>query len=112
MLIAQFEQVRRRHELPLRSRTDDRPRVGFGLRLHPESAGLQHRRLVGILTALEEEAVRSGVERMFLEVRVSNAAAMLLYLKHGYVGRYVRPRYYGDGEDALIMEKPLKKRQE
>lgn len=65
-----------------------------------------------ILDALEEEAVSLGVERMFLEVRVSNAAAMLLYLQHGYVGRYVRPRYYGDGEDALIMEKALKKRQE
>lgn len=62
-----------------------------------------------ILAALEKEAASMGAERMFLEVRVSNAAAMLLYLKHGYIGRYVRPRYYGDGEDALIMEKPLAK---
>ena len=44
---------------------------------------------------------------MFLEVRVSNAAAMSLYLKRGYVGRYARPRYYGDGEDALVLEKGL-----
>ena len=61
----------------------------------------------GILERLESEAAAAGVKRMFLEVRVSNAAAMSLYLKRGYVGRYVRPRYYGDGEDALIMQKDL-----
>ena len=61
----------------------------------------------GILDNLEGAAASAGVKRMFLEVRVSNAAAMLLYLKRGYVGRYVRPRYYGDGEDALIMQKDL-----
>ena len=60
-----------------------------------------------ILESLEKRAASAGVGRIFLEVRVSNAPAMALYLKCGYVGRYVRPRYYGDGEDALIMEKQL-----
>ena len=49
----------------------------------------------------------AGVRKMFLEVRVSNAPAMSLYLGAGYVGRYARPRYYGDGEDALVMDKNL-----
>jgi [ribosomal protein S18]-alanine N-acetyltransferase len=42
-----------------------------------------------------------------LEVRVDNAAAIRLYLKHGYreFGRYAR--YYPDGTDALRMEKLL-----
>lgn len=60
-----------------------------------------------LLACLEARAAAAGVKRVFLEVRVSNAPAMALYLKRGYVGRYARPRYYGDGEDALVMEKVL-----
>lgn len=60
-----------------------------------------------LLDYLEGEAKKRGTERIFLEVRVSNAPAMRLYLSRGYVGRYVRPRYYGDGEDAVIFVKEL-----
>lgn len=60
-----------------------------------------------MLESLVSKAGSLGVKRLYLEVRVSNAAAMALYLKMGFVGRYVRPRYYGDGEDALIMVKEL-----
>lgn len=69
-----------------------------------------HRRkgvAAAVLESLERAAACRGVKRMFLEVRVSNAAAMSLYLKRGYTGRYARPRYYGDGEDALVMQKDL-----
>ena len=62
-----------------------------------------------MLIFLETQALKRGVKRIFLEVRVSNAAAMSLYLKLGYVGRYVRPKYYGDGEDAVVMSKELGK---
>ena len=60
-----------------------------------------------MLSRLEKRAALLGVKRVFLEVRVSNAPAMSLYLKAGYAGRYVRPKYYGDGEDALVMLKNL-----
>ncbi len=60
-----------------------------------------------ILKMLTKKAAEGGVKRLFLEVRVSNAAAMALYLRHGFIGRYARPRYYGDGEDALVMMKEL-----
>ena len=60
-----------------------------------------------LLGALERAAKERGTKRIFLEVRVSNAPAMTLYLSCGYVGRYVRPRYYGDGEDAVIFAKEL-----
>ena len=60
-----------------------------------------------LLARTETEVRAAGAKRMFLEVRVSNAPAMSLYLKAGYVGRYARPRYYGNGEDALVMEKAL-----
>ena len=44
---------------------------------------------------------------MILEVRPSNRRAQLLYRRLGYhvIGR--RPRYYGDGEDALVMFLPV-----
>ena len=60
-----------------------------------------------ILQDLTEEAKKRGAQRIFLEVRVSNAPAMMLYLKHGFRGLYARSRYYSDGEDALVMVKEL-----
>ena len=60
-----------------------------------------------ILADLCEEAKRRGAAKIFLEVRVSNAAAMLLYLKNCFTGQYARSRYYPDGEDELVMKKEL-----
>lgn len=60
-----------------------------------------------ILDDLLEEAKRRGAKRVFLEVRVSNAAAQLLYLKNGFTGLYARSRYYPDGEDALVMTRQI-----
>lgn len=60
-----------------------------------------------MLSVLIERAAASGVKKLFLEVRVSNAPAMALYLKTGFRGVYARPRYYADGEDALVMMKDL-----
>jgi [ribosomal protein S18]-alanine N-acetyltransferase len=61
----------------------------------------------GLGTALLQEA-RGEAERgqgrgVILEVRPSNRVAFHLYRNLGYhvLGR--RPRYYGDGEDALVM---------
>ena len=54
-----------------------------------------------------DEAARRGVKAVFLEVRVSNAAAQLLYLKKGFKGLYARSRYYPNGEDAIVMKKEL-----
>lgn len=61
-----------------------------------------------ILNELISEAKLRGAENMFLEVRVSNAAAMRLYLSCGFVGTHARSRYYSDGEDCLVMKKSLK----
>ena len=47
-------------------------------------------------------------ERILLEVRPSNVAALKLYEKHGFEQTAVRKRYYQNGEDALIYEKILK----
>lgn len=47
------------------------------------------------------------VSRVRLNVRISNINAIRLYERYGYlqVGKW--PRYYQDGEEALIMEKRL-----
>ncbi len=60
-----------------------------------------------ILERLIAIAQKNGCNKIFLEVRVSNSAAMLLYLKHGFKGIYARTRYYTDGEDCLVMAKEL-----
>lgn len=60
-----------------------------------------------ILEDLISIAREKGVKHIFLEVRVSNSPALLLYLKHGFSGLYARSRYYADGEDAIVMMKEL-----
>ncbi len=44
-----------------------------------------------------------GVERILLEVRVSNQAAIQLYQRWGFETSSCRKGYYQDGEDALLM---------
>ncbi len=65
----------------------------------------------GVGTAVIGELINvakaRGAKKIFLEVRVSNSAAMLLYLKNGFKGVYARTRYYSDGEDCLVMVKEL-----
>lgn len=45
-----------------------------------------------------------GLEKAFLEVRVSNEAAISLYRRLGFRTIHRRPSYYPDGEDAFVME--------
>ena len=51
-----------------------------------------------------KNAVESGVKRVFLEVRASNAAARELYGKFSFVDNGIRKNYYADNEDARLME--------
>ena len=60
-----------------------------------------------IMEDLLEKAKKRGVKRVFLEVRVSNSSAIMLYLTSGFRGLYARSRYYPDGEDAVVMVKEL-----
>ena len=60
-----------------------------------------------IVEELVKIAKEHGAKHIFLEVRVSNASAQMLYLKCGFTGLYARSRYYSDGEDAIVMRKEL-----
>lgn len=64
----------------------------------------------GIATAMLEETLRQGramgVEAFTLEVRVSNAPAIHIYEKAGFVSEGIRPRFYEKPvEDAMILWK-------
>ena len=48
-------------------------------------------------------AAERGAKVGFLEVRRSNRAAQTMYERFGFREMGVRPRYYEDGEDAVVM---------
>ena len=56
-----------------------------------------------LLIAAFADALDRGVEHLTLEVRVSNDQARNLYQQLGFAPVGLRPRYYPDGEDALIL---------
>ena len=60
-----------------------------------------------LLTALINEARRRYAADVLLEVRADNPRAQRLYLRFGFEQIHVRPRYYRDGVDALIMRLQL-----
>ena len=49
------------------------------------------------------EARRRQLKRLFLEVRVSNAAAIALYKKVGFYVDHTKAKFYEDGESAYFM---------
>jgi ribosomal-protein-alanine N-acetyltransferase len=52
-------------------------------------------------------AASRGGSALFLEVATSNAAALALYRREGFVEVGRRRRYYADGSDALVMRATL-----
>lgn len=66
-------------------------------------AGLGRR----LLDACLSDARARGAARVHLEVRAGNAPAIGLYRSAGFEDGGRRPRYYADGEDALVMQRVL-----
>lgn len=60
-----------------------------------------------LLAAAEQGARARGRDRMRLEVRPDNAAAIAMYEKNGYRRFGTFPAFYEDGTDALRLEKLL-----
>lgn len=61
-----------------------------------------------LLEELENALSALGVERLLLEVRMSNYAAQKCYVKYGFTLLSIRKNYYGNTEDAIIMEKRIR----
>lgn len=74
-------------------------------------AVIEEYRRSGIATQLLKKALEGFREyeasESFLEVRESNIEAINLYKKAGYLEKKVLPGYYSDGEDALLLARPL-----
>ena len=51
-----------------------------------------------------KKLIENNVETIYLEVRVSNVAAIEMYKKLGYYIKREFKHYYRDGESALVME--------
>jgi len=57
-----------------------------------------------LLRSVMDKMLEQGMERMTLEVRVSNSKAQSLYKRLGFATAGIRKGYYADtGEDAMIM---------
>jgi len=60
-----------------------------------------------LLQIMENDIKQNGVKTIFLEVDDKNIPALELYKKHGFVNTGVRPHYYENGHDAIIMKKEI-----
>ena len=65
------------------------------------------RKGLGEALLVELEKRLSNERPLRLEVRQSNFPAIQLYLKRGFTKTGLAEGYYGDGENAIIMEKRL-----
>ena len=59
----------------------------------------------GLMARCFDFARQHGVETISLEVRQSNSGAQRFYDRLGFERTYIRPRYYPDGEAAVVMMK-------
>jgi ribosomal-protein-alanine N-acetyltransferase len=87
-------------------------RYGLARKGHIVSvAVLEEYRRVGLGRALVEEAMEGmkqrGCSEAYLEVRVTNQPAVLLYEKLGFRTVATHHGYYRDGEDAYLMGRTL-----
>jgi ribosomal-protein-alanine N-acetyltransferase len=84
--------------------------TGGGRRGHLTDLAVRnpHRRQ-GVGRALLRWTLRQldGCTDVWLEVRASNHVARELYTSEGFTPIGIRPRYYADGEDALVLNQPL-----
>lgn len=67
------------------------------------------RRRTGLASALIGDLLEhsGAADRMLLEVSERNESAVAFYGAHGFTRIDVRPRYYRDGSDALVLHRTL-----
>jgi ribosomal-protein-alanine N-acetyltransferase len=61
-----------------------------------------------LMSLAEEHAAEMSGESLTLEVRDTNIEAIAMYESLGYERAGIRPAYYQDGEDAVIMTKRVR----
>lgn len=69
---------------------------------------MQRRGIAGeLMSRIAYDSQNLAAKSASLEVRITNTGAIAFYETLGFHEVGVRPRYYSDGEDALIMSAPL-----
>src|SRR5215469_16003127 len=61
-----------------------------------------------LIKAAEDKLRANGCHAVDLETAVDNLGALSFYKRHGYSVIRTWPRYYSNGVDALVLQKPLK----
>ncbi len=98
--------------------TADAPLVGYAggwvvdgdvqiLKVGVDPVWRRHGIARALLARVADDARNLGARTCSLEVRAANASAQALYGALGLTVAGKRPRYYSDGEDAVIMTGPL-----
>ena len=82
--------------------------LNIAIRLNYRNKGVATMLLGHIIS----ESRDSNVEMIYLEVRESNEAAISLYRKTGFIKVGIKPGYYGDGENAVLMVVGLRRGKE
>lgn len=81
----------------------DLQRIGVTSQLRRSGVGSQ------LLDQAFAVARREGAQRLLLEVRENNRAAIAMYAAYGFVEIDRRQRYYRDGTTAIVMRLPVAK---
>ncbi|MEJ2241051.1 MAG: ribosomal protein S18-alanine N-acetyltransferase [Candidatus Bathyarchaeota archaeon] len=77
----------------------------LSIAVHPKS---RNKGIAAILIEfLENKCKEKGYKKLILEVRMNNNNAIKVYRKFGLKKVGIKLGYYGDGENALMMEKIL-----
>jgi ribosomal-protein-alanine N-acetyltransferase len=74
---------------------------------------VEHRRrgIAGLLlAAVRDLAAAQGAPALLLEVRETNAGALAFYERAGFAEIDRRPRYYRNGDTAIVMSLALQGR--
>lgn len=68
----------------------------------------QHRGIAkNFLAQIEDLCEKLGINKISLEVKLTNQVAQALYRSNGFLSEKILPEYYDDGSDGLWMEKNL-----
>ena len=86
-----------------RSVADEAEILTVGVKPSARRAGLGAQLLAEMLMASRA----AGAKALFLEVAETNAAARALYARAGFAAISERPRYYRNGDTAIVMRRDL-----